>query len=238
SGGKPVFGFVALDVTVETRNPLTIHNGTEYNDRMVLLLLSSAGALLEPKFAIDSIIKQAFHSQPALVTAADNTRIISINDMPAAAYLEQIGLIQNGVSELLFAFPITVDGHDGSKPKICTSYAIDSDGSLILGRSITEGSTLNIGTSTAENVLITASRIISKTKTERNRNGLFIVACYSRNIVLLNPNDEMELVKKQMEDSALPYIFLYAAGEICPEYDSTGGLYNQYHQYSIISCIF
>jgi hypothetical protein len=238
SGGKPVFGSVALDVTTKSRDPLTIHNGTAYGDRMVLVLFSSPDAALEPRFAIDSISDRKFHSQSALVTASDNNRIISINNMPATAYLEQVGLMQNGAHELLFAFPLAVDEHKGGKPKLCTAYAVDSGGSLICGSTIAEGSTLNIGTSTAENVLITASSMAGKVRAERNWNGLFIIACFSRNIVLLDPGDEIELIRKQMEDSPFPYIFLYAAGEICPEYDDKAGEpRNQYHQYSIISCM-
>jgi hypothetical protein len=168
----------------------------------------------------------------------DNNRIISINDMPATAYLEQLGLMQNGAHELLFAFPLAVDEHKGGKPKLCTAYAVDSSGSLICGSTIARGSSLNIGTSTAEDVLLTASRMAGKARAERNRNGLFIIACFSRNIVLPDPWDEIKLVRKQMEDLPFPYIFFYAAGEICPEYDDKAGeLRNEFHQYSIISCM-
>jgi hypothetical protein len=240
SGGRPVFGTVALDVTTESRNPMTIHNGTAYTDRLALLLLSpaSAGDTLKPQFSIDSTHNQKFHSQTALVTGADNTRIISIDNIPAAAYLERIGLIQNGAAKLLFAFPVTVDYHDGGEPRICVVYSVEPDGSLICGSSITRGSTLQIGTSTSENVLISASHIIGKVRAGQNRNGLLLVSCFSRNVVLSDPREEMELVQKQMEDSPLPYIFLYAAGEPCPEYDEAGGLCNRYHQHSITSCIF
>jgi sugar (pentulose or hexulose) kinase len=64
----------------------------------------------------------------------------------AVEYLKKIGLIQgDGSLDVIYAFPIEVNFHDGSPRRIFAIYSINPEGSLTSGGSIPVGSTLYIG---------------------------------------------------------------------------------------------
>ncbi|MDR1948801.1 MAG: FIST C-terminal domain-containing protein [Spirochaetaceae bacterium] len=234
SKGRPIFGASALDMNTNVRSPKTIYNGAAYSDRLALLLLSGGR---EPQFFVDSIPHKKTRSQQAVITEAEGNRMFSINNMSAVSYMERIGLINDGVIDLLYAFPLVIDNHDGEKPWPCVIVGIGPDGALLCGGSILPGSTLSIGSPLGEDVLTTAARIVEIAKQKQDRDGLLIFSCFSRNVALVDSGDEMKLVQKLMADSSLPYIFLYSAGEICPLCTGDGKIVNRFHQYSIISCI-
>jgi hypothetical protein len=234
SKGIPMFGGVALDMDTNVRFPKTFHNGAAYADRLVILLVSGD---VEPQFHIDSLPDKKIRNQQAVITAAEGNRMISVNNIPARTYLEQIGLINNGIVTMLYAFPLFIDNHDGEKPWSCVISDIGPDGSLLCGSTIRPGSALHIGSPPGEDVLTTAAHIIDLAKQGKNRDGLLIFSCFSRNVALVDSRDEMALVQRMMADSSLPYIFLYSTGEICPHCTGDGTVINRFYQYSIISCM-
>ncbi|MDR1905288.1 MAG: FIST C-terminal domain-containing protein [Treponema sp.] len=234
--GAPIFGTSALDVNVNPKleSPMTIYNGKAYADRLALLVLHGGVA---PQFAIDSIGGQKTQSQKALITVTEGNRIVSINNMPAVTYMENIGLINNGDFDMLYAFPLSIDKHNGEKPNTCIILSINDDGSLICGSSVPAGSTLNIGSPSSEEVLRTAANITSWAKKEQGRALLFIFSCFSRSIALLESTEEINLIQNELEDADFPYIFLYSGGEICPVFNENDRQVNRYHNYAIISCL-
>jgi hypothetical protein len=234
SGGAPVFGTGALDVAAGIRSPMTIYNGTAYSNRLALLLISGG---VSPKFAIDSTGEQRTHSQKALITAAEGNRIISINNIPAAVYMEKLGLISNGMVNMLYAFPLSIDNHDGEKSSLCIIVSIDQDGSLTCGNSVSTGSTLHIGCPSAEAVLKTTANITGLARKEPDRDLLFIFSCFSRSVVLVESSEEMTFVKKELAGLPFPYLFLYSGGEICPAGHETGRPVNRHYNYAIVSCL-
>jgi hypothetical protein len=240
SGGIPVFGGISVDVTTRIREPLSIFNGEAYKDRIPMLLITGVRKF---KFFLVALPGQEYLRQQAVVTATEDNRIIDLDKEPALNYLKKIGLIQgDGSSDIMYAFPIEVNFHDGSPPRMFAVYKVNSDGSITCGCSVPVGTTICIGSISGNLVLETASRIINQIKRERDDNkeycGLLISACFSRNIVLSDPSDEMTLIQKQLKDFPLPYIFLYVGGEYCPKYAGNGQTVNGFFQYTIAACLF
>jgi hypothetical protein len=233
SRGVPVFGIGALDVDTKIRTPKTIYQGTAYPDRMPILLLSGN---LRPRFFLDSVWDHDVHTQKARVTAAEGNRMISVNHIPAAEYIKKIGLISEEKMDLLFVFPLGIESKD-DRPKLCIIYEINKDGSLTCSASIPSGCTLSIGSPGSGDVCKTAENITARLNQESGGEAALIFSCFSRSVVLANPYDEMETVQHEMANSPLPYLLIYAGGEICPIHDQEGKTVNQYHNYSIISCL-
>ncbi|MDR2103534.1 MAG: FIST C-terminal domain-containing protein [Treponema sp.] len=235
SGGVPIFGTGALDVTIEPRTPMTIYNGRASSSRLALLLLSER---VTPHFVLDSLGEQKAHSQRAVITAAEGNRIISINNTPATVYMEKIGLINKGALNTLFAFPITIENPREGEINNCIIQSREANGSLVCSCGISAGSTLYVGVPTAEAVLKTVVNITRQAKAEQDRNLLFIFSCFSRSIVLVESGEEMNLIQKELAGLSLPYLFLYSGGEVCPVKNSAGRMLNRHHNYAIISCSF
>jgi hypothetical protein len=212
---------------------MTIYNGTAYPDRLTLLILSGP---ITPHFALDSIGEQKTHNQRAVITAAEGTRIISINNIPATVYMEKIGLINKGVLNTLFAFPITIENRQGEKISNCVIQSKEANGSLVCSCGIAAGSTLYVSIPSAETVLKTVKNVTRRIKAEQNRSLFFTLSCFSRSIALVESSEEMNLIQKEFADLSLPYIFLYSGGEVCPVKNTAGRPLNRYHNYIITSC--
>jgi hypothetical protein len=239
SGGVPLFGTIAVDIATEVRTPLSIFNGEACGDRIPLLLITGVRKF---KFFFMALPGQTRLRQQAVVTEAEDVRIISLNKEPAVNYLKQVGLVQGeGSLDILYAFPLEVNFHDGNPPRIFGMYHINPDGSITCGSPIPAGSTVYIGSIGSDPVLETASRITGQIKSELDQNkeycGLLIFSCFSRTLVLPDPSDEMTIIQNRLKDFPLPYLFLYAGGEYCPVYTEKG-LTNGFHQYTIIACLF
>jgi hypothetical protein len=240
SGGIPLFGAISMDVTTKIRTPLSIFNGEAYEDRIPLLLITGVRKL---KFFLTALPKQTYLRRSAVVTEMEGNRIIKLDDRPALNYLKKIGLVQGESSfDVMYAFPIEVNFRDGTPPRMLAIYNINPDGSITCGAPIPVGSTLCIGSIGSKLVLETAAYITNQIKSELDKEagycGLLISACFSRNIVLSDPAEEMTVIQNQLKDFPLPYLFLYAGGEYCPTYTETGQTVNGFYQYTIIACLF
>jgi hypothetical protein len=233
SQGAPVFGVEALDVDTKIRTPKTLYKGTAYADRMIILFFSGN---MEPRFFVDSVWRNNIYNQKALVTAAEGNRMISVNNIPAAEYMEKIGLIIEARPDLLFAFPFAIDPGGNAPRQLFIIYAINDDGSMTCSVNTPAGSVIYIGSPDSGEVINTAKNITAVVKEIKGEAAL-IFSCFSRSVILANPRDEMEAIQEELGDSALPYVFAYSGGEICPVCSEKGGLANQYHNYSIIACV-
>jgi hypothetical protein len=228
-----------MDAGTAIRTPLSIFNGEAYEDRIPLLLINGMG---EFKFFQASLPGQTRFHQEAVVTSAEDNRIIDLDNEPAVNYLQKVGLAQGGAMDVLYAFPIEVDFHDQKPPRIFGIYGVNADGSITCGGPIPEGSTLCIGSVGSNLIIESAAYITNQIKAElandSEKHGLFISACFSRNIILPDPTEEMMVVQNQLQDFPLPYLFLYAGGEYCPRYTEGKKTVNEFHQYTIIACLF
>jgi hypothetical protein len=240
SGGIPLFGTMAVDIVIKIRIPLSIFNGEGWQDRIPLLLITG---IRDPKFFLLALPRQDLLQQQAVVTGVEGNRITALDRGPAINFLKKIGLIQGeGFLDVLYAFPLEVDFHDGKPPRTFTIYAIEPDGSLVCGDLVPIGSTISLRSVGSDLVLETASCIVDKIRDEwaksKNYHGLLIFSCFSRNVVLSDPAEEMTSVHERLTDFPLPYLFLYSAGEYCPIHTENGPGVNGFYQYTIIACLF
>jgi hypothetical protein len=240
SGNVPVFGAVAMDMAVEIRFPQAIFNGEAWPDRMPLLLITG---IEDSKFFLVTLPGQDLLHQKAVVTSAEGNRIITLDKKPAINYLKRVGLLQGeDYLDILYAFPIEIDFHDGKPSRTFAIYSLNADGSIVCGGAAPVGSTVFIRSVGSSLVLQTSSFITGKIKDEwdknKNYHGLLIFSCFSRNLALTDPADEMMAIHSTLADFSLPYLFSYAAGEYCPAFAEKGLIINGFHQYTIIACLF
>ncbi|GHV94477.1 hypothetical protein AGMMS50293_07970 [Spirochaetia bacterium] len=234
-GGLPVFGTRALDAEIQIRNPQTIYQGAAYDNRMTLLLFK--GAVKARFFSVPFPARNVF-DQDAVVTGAEGNNIITINNIPAISFLEDLGLIQNDLLNILYVIPLVVDYHNGAPPEIVLIDNIVSGGALHCSRKVQTGVTLNIGSITADYVLESANALAQEIKKAGSETGLFIFSCFNRNVVLVgDPLEEAELIQKALVGFSAPYLFMYSGGELCPQELESGKTVNRYHQFAIIACL-
>jgi hypothetical protein len=234
SGGVHLFGSVAVDL--DHGSPMVIYNGEAYQDRICLMMPSA----IAPRFFIDSVIKHGIFFQRAHITSAKGNRLISINNIPAVEYMKEIGIIKKDIVAAPVAFPIMADPCDGTEPKLLIFSKLDSDGSMICISNVPADCSLVIGFPTDDMVLKTAQDLANAViRSEPLQNGALFFSCFSRNMALSDPESEMESIRKCMEGSSLPFLFIYSGGEICPwKKDDGGGLLNNFNIYALVACTF
>jgi hypothetical protein len=235
SGGIPMFGSAAIDITTDLRSPMTIFNGDHYSDQLPLVLLRGN---VHPRFFAYSLPGEVRFSQDVKITQSKGNRIIEIDHKPAVDFMNRLGLINQGVAEVLYAFPVVVDYHDGTQPRMFTISRIDPDGSLVSEQDIPVGGTVNIGTISGELVIESTSRLIDQIKEIPAQNGLLLVSCFSRILTLQDPLDEVNIVQKQLRDLPMPFLLFASGGEVCPIFRSGQDKpINAFHQFTIIACV-
>ena len=230
-GGIPVFGTVALDIGAHIRSPRTIYRGAAYSDRMALLLFKGQ---VKPRFIFRRFPEAASLAQDAVITRANGAELISINNKPAASFLQEIGLIQHTFSQ---AIPLVIADSEGNNQEVVVVQRITEEGTLICGRHIPVGGILNIGAITADYVHESAKALIQDIKKDGDKTRFtIIISCFLRSIVLGGATPEVNLVQKELGDSPGGYLYLNSGGELCPKYTESGGTENQALQYAIIAC--
>ncbi|MDR1971350.1 MAG: FIST C-terminal domain-containing protein [Treponema sp.] len=234
SGGVPVFGSVAIDITTSMRSPMTIFNGSPYPDRLTMVLLRGN---VQPRFFSHSLPGEPHLNQKFTITKAQGNKIFSIENKPALEYMEELGLVNQAMVDVFYAFPIVVDYHDGTEPRIFTISKIDVDGALVCEQEIPLGGTANIGTISGELVMASTRAVIKRIRETTDRSGLILVSCFSRVLTLHDSLEEVNLVIRQMRDTPMPFVFFSSAGEICPISGTQGELQNSFHQFTIIACV-
>ena len=236
SGGVPVFGTSALDEYKKTMQAKTIFNGAAYQNQMALLLFSGP---VQPRFFSATFPQKSVVPQHAIISSARDNRIYSVNNIPVLSFLLDIGIIQNSSSDVLYTIPLAIDYHQGEASDIMVIEGIDKDdGSLICGRNVETGGVLSIGSITSAHVLESASRLVQAVKAAGEGSALFMISCFSRNVILGGePEAEIETIKKELAGLPLPWLFLYSSGEICPLCTETGETVNRFMQYSLVACL-
>jgi len=227
-GGIPVFGTVALDIGAHIRNPRTIHQGAVYPDCMALLLFKGS---VKPRFIFRRFPEGTSIAQDAVITHANGAEIININNEPAAAFLQEIGLIDRTFSQ---AIPLVIADSDGNNQEVVVVQKITEEGTLICGRHIPVGGLLNIGAITADYVLESAKALIRDLKKDEDKTRFtIIISCFLRTIVLGGATAEVSLIQQELSGG---YLYLNSGGELCPRYAKSGETVNQALQYAIIAC--
>jgi hypothetical protein len=237
SGGIPLFGTVALDITTTARSPMTIFNGNSCADRMTMILLRGN---VHPRFISHSLPGEPHLKQKFTITGARENRIFSINNMPAREYFKRLGLMGQSPDEdemqVLYAFPIVVN-YDNGEPSKCFIVSLaDKEGALVSEQDIPLGGTAVIGTISGELVLASTRQVINQIMNMPDVGGIILLSCFSRVLSLQDTLEEVNMVIKRLRDLPAPFVFLSSAGEICPVEEGEG-LKNKFHQFTIIACV-
>jgi hypothetical protein len=236
SKGVPVFGSVAIDHTVKVRTPQTIYNGECYSDRLPVVLLRGN---VKPQFFACSLPRGVQITQNAEITEAKGNRLISINNIPAAAFMEKIGIGNRGDVDIIYAFPLVVDSHDGSEPRAIAMTKTDSGDELVSEQDVPASGTVTIGAIDEKLVIESTRYLVDKIKETSFRNGLLVFSCLSRVFTLQNPIEEIALLRQEFAGLPGPFLYIYSGGEICPFYKpGEDRPVNSFHQFTIIACAF
>jgi hypothetical protein len=235
-GGVPIFGTVALDMVTHIRNPLTIHRGVAYSDRMALLLFKGP---VKPRFFSIRFPKKSILTQDAIITGAEGSRIHTINNKPAISFLKELGLMQDSTESFVSAIPLIVEDDEGQNPRVVVVQNITSDGTLICSRQVPAGKLLKIGASTADMVLTGAKTLFQSIAEGGDRAGLLVFSCFLRSVTLGGGAiAEAQLLQQALGSNSGPWLYLNSGGELCPTYADSGEIVNQALQYALIACQF
>ncbi|MCL2030006.1 MAG: hypothetical protein FWG93_00525, partial [Oscillospiraceae bacterium] len=116
AAGLPVFGTLAFDFFDGPRTPLTLHNGTSYTDRAVVLLLAGP---IEPRFEMAGLPPESIKKQKAVITRSHENIIMEINGVPALRFMQSLGIYftpESGVTALNVN-SLMIDRNDGAEPE-------------------------------------------------------------------------------------------------------------------------
>lgn len=233
AGDIPLFGTVALDYVENVRDPRTIYNGNDYTDCMSLMLIAGD---INPQFFVENISEHLFLKQKAVVTSSEGSILKEVNNISAIEFLESLGLAKDGMLDSIPLVPLSVDVGDGGLPSARAIFAVTPDGSVICGGDMPEDSTLGVGSFDSEDVKATVTNLATNITQVENATCAIIFSCMGRNRALgLDPMHEIERVQTVIGDQ-IPYLFMYSAGEIFPDYID-GKPINKALNDSIIACV-
>jgi hypothetical protein len=234
SGGIPIFGTVAVDMEVHIRQPQTIYNGVGYNNRMALLLFRGP---VKPKFFFIRFSEKIALTQDAIITNAEGSRIFSINNKPAASFLDELGLIGSGQVGFSHAIPLVIGDSEGNNPEVVVVHNITPEGALICSRHVSAGGILNIGAITADHLLESAKTLFRDIKEHGKETGLFVFSCFLRSVVLgMGSIAEVDILRQELDSYFGPWLYVNSGGELCPRYAASGAIENQALQYALVAC--
>jgi hypothetical protein len=159
--------------------------------------------------------------------------------MPAAVFMEKAGIGSQGTVDIIYAFPIVVDSHDGSEPRLITMSKTESGGALVSEQDVPTSGTVTIGVVDEKLVIESTRYFVDRIKKMSVRNGLLIFSCLSRVLTLKNPVEEMTRVRQEFAGLSGPFLYIYSGGEICPLYKpGEDRPVNSFHQFTIVACEF
>jgi hypothetical protein len=236
SGGVPIFGSVAVDHTVELRAPKTIYNGKCYSDRLPVVLLRGN---VKPCFFACSVPRGAQIKRNAVITEANGNRLLSIDNMPAAAFMEKMGIVREENMDIIYAFPLVIDRCDGSEPLLISISKIDAEGALVSEQDIPSSGSITIGTIDEKLVINSTRYLVDRIKGTPPRNALLIFSCLSRILTFQNPMEEITFIRQAFADLPVPFLYVYSGGEICPRHKPGADKpVNNFYQFTVVACAF
>jgi hypothetical protein len=234
SGGLPNFGTLAIDYTTQLRDPRIIFNGDTWNDRLAIILLCGN---FKPLFSVTTISEDRLLKQRAIVTKSMGNIVMEVNDMPAGAYFESLGLARDGRINNIHLLPLVIDFNDNAQPVTRTIHSQTPEGYLVCGGAVPEGCSMTVGSIDVQDVTKTAANAI-RALPSKQEEGILFFSCAVRYFAQgLDVMAELRAVREVLE-TGRPYVFAYSGGEICPVTTNDGKLKNRFHNVTLISCLF
>jgi hypothetical protein len=238
AGSVPVFGAFSCDHTADLKSCATIRNGEAHVNLLNLLLLYGE---VRPRFYVTSIRDSSIQKQNARITAADGCLLKEVEGISPLKYFESLGLLGLGGSiDILPTITLVVNYHDGTKPAARGIQLITPEGYVLCAGEMPVNGSLSIATLDTGGILETAEstmvKVLSRDEERGDINGLFIVPCLTRSIMLgINGDEEMKKVISLI-NGKYPYHITYAGGEICPM-EADDGYRNRYHNVTFTVCV-
>lgn len=230
--GVPVFGTLACSHNFDATLSQVIYNGKCQNSGVAFLLLCGD---VQPRFSITSISPAKVQKHRGIITDSEGSLLRAVNHMPTRKYLESIGIVQPGDTEVMPNIPFLVDYNDGTETPVArAAYALTPEGYGLFGGSMPKGSTLAVGSLAREDVQQTARDTVAALAAKQP-DCMLVVSCLTRSLVLgASISAEMDAVEGAA--GRVPYQMLYSGGEICPVYDAQGQPVNRFHNFSLVAC--
>ncbi|MDR0439412.1 MAG: FIST C-terminal domain-containing protein [Candidatus Accumulibacter sp.] len=231
-GGIPAFGTLAISNEADFSRAYTIYNGTLHATSLVLLGMIGKA---EPMFFSVSVDESRILKQKAIVTGVHKNILKTVNDMPATAYLESMGLASGGNVSGFESMPFVAKLDDGS---ILTRACIGStpDGGLVLCGSVPTGAALAITTMNADDMVSSARAKLNEALEKIGGKSIVIYSCAARRWALgTKIMAEHEEVKRCL-NGLVPYCFAYSGGEIFPSFLEDQRISNHLQNDTMILC--
>jgi hypothetical protein len=234
SGGIPLFGTLAIDVSIDPNKGATIFNGESSKDRLSFVLLFGD---LHPSFYTATIPEEKIQKKRGVITKSHKNIIMEVNNMPVASYLKDLGLQRESGAWETSSFPFMIDYNDGTKPVARSIYMITKEGYAACGGYAPENATISIGDIGYADVVRTAADALEGILKKNTGSVLLLFACLTRYLVLdANTTAEMEKVRECIGQQK-KYQFCYSGGEICPVQTEKGEFINRFHNCTFIACL-
>jgi hypothetical protein len=233
-GGIPIWGSVASGMDMTYEHCRTLWNAGADKTVMAMLLVHGP---IEPKFIVTSIPERNMRDSSAIITESEGCVIKKVNGVRFDKYLESVGLAIRNIKEST-TVPLMINYGDGSEPVALGIFAMRDDGSALCGGETPQDSVLVIGQIDRDGIIETAYASRDAAMDSGKKNGLLLLPCVSRYIMLTpRQEEEMQLVMRAV-DGRIPYMMGYSGGEVCPMQGKDGKYYNHFHNYTFSACVF
>lgn len=230
--GLHFFGTKAVDLSHTQRQmgPMVVCNQQIPTDRAALLLCEQG---LSPRFFLADLIRKNINRRKAIITRADGNVLYEVNDRPVIEFFEELGLEDRNLYVILNASPVVLFTRDQTAhyPRVFVDAL--RDGGLRFNGSMPEGMSVATAVLDPSTIEETARDLIEKVAAVPDLKGAIFLSCLSRHMNL--GWDEMlepRLLDEAFKDSAVPWLFAYSGGEICPRTLADGTLENTFMNFT------
>jgi hypothetical protein len=234
AGNIPLFGgFSSDDSPTFSENCYAVTSEGVFDDRMAFLFFKGN---VTPQFYTGCISNEKNMTDPAIITAAEGSRIIEINNKPVKLYLEKIGLYKiltsgNPASNVV----LLIKDSETSIETARTAVALTPNGELFCGAEIKTGSIIRTSLLDRKDIHETSRNLIRKVE-KSDRKVSFMVSCVSRAVILgTNSTEGFDMLCSEISDDKT-VLLNYAAGEFCPKEDTEGNYVNQFNFITFCIC--
>lgn len=236
SGGIPIFGSLAIDLSPDYSLSRSLYNGEDSKNTLVFALLYGD---LRPSFFVTSFPEEKIQKQRGVVTKSKDNILMEVNNMPALDYLQSVGIGKKDDAREVSLFPFAIDCNDGTKSVGRSIYLITTEGYAVCGGHIPENATLAVGGIDYPDVVRTARETVEQILKKKKDGGscLLMFSCLTRYFALeAHTAAEMDAIRDGLTDFP-GYLFGYSGGEICPMYTDKGHVVNRFHNCTFIACL-
>ncbi|MDR1740488.1 MAG: FIST C-terminal domain-containing protein [Synergistaceae bacterium] len=246
-GDIPMFGALGFSNDADAGRSYAIYNGAVYPGAMTLTAFTGN---VEPDMFSITTLKETMLKLKAVITKAEDNRLIEVNGTPAKEFFASIGLLDDGGGiEQLKVKPMLLETPDGRKlARNCVG--ISSDGDLLCAGYMPVGAKLEFAVMRPDDVVKSTRVTLEEAlKSVLGRGGaeydaeeaegkcVLIYSCVARMWQLCgNDGAERELVKSIFSASA-QYNFVYCGGEIFPQHLPNGRTVSALQNNTLIACV-